>query len=140
LLQELNIVNIATTNLFAYGGLPAGAPQPLTIIEGISLPAVVTFFAYISTPYWNVLPGGILGAQNCVAADIIAFDVPVPGGTTIRTAPPIISFGGKLGPSGAPANLHPSAVIGTGQFIFFRLQVWGTALEVAAQASVMFPI
>ena len=87
-----------TTSLFAFGGRAPGAQQPFKVFEAIDLGGVFDYFAWVSAPYYNVLPGGVLNETNCVAIDIFEDANALLGGTVNLL--PITAFNGKLGPLG----------------------------------------
>lgn len=122
----------ATQSLFAFGGSTTGKT---TVLDWISLPTETDYFAWLSVPYYDVLPGGILGAQNAVAADVVC-EIDAQGNVKLL---PIVAFGGKFGSYVDWSNLRPTAWKGHAKEVGFRLQVWGTALEVIAQGFVLFP-
>lgn len=125
-----------TTGLFAFGGRAPGAQQPYKVFEAIDLGAEFDYFAWVTTPYYNILPGGVLNDTNCVAADIFEEADMLLGGTVTQV--PITVFGGKLGSLGQNTNLRAMARRGRARVIWFRLLVYGTALEVGAQGCVFF--
>jgi hypothetical protein len=133
-----------TSKLMLFGGAGPLYSQPRTTYEYVDLGGDFDYAAWVSVPYYNVLSGGVLGAQNAVTAEVMG-QVTSNG---VATDFDPIAYGAKLGPLGAYTNLRPMAWnstdprtgLGPARYIAFRLQVWGTALEVAAQGHVLYPI
>lgn len=97
-----------TTQLNCYGG--NSTPQrPRIALEFVDLGAEYDYFAWVTTPYWNAMPGSTLGSMNAVAADVLG---EIPAGGVLYQTLPATTYSGKLGSYGSWSNLRPLACMG----------------------------